>query len=74
MADIFISAQRFRDMSYTGWLALLWIPLMFIDSSVGFALSLAFSIFLCVMPGKVGKNEYGPDPLTETPIYNPPGS
>jgi uncharacterized membrane protein YhaH (DUF805 family) len=59
----FLTGQRLRDMGLTGWLALLWFPVGVADNYVGGAASIAFMVILCVVPGTVGENRYGPDPL-----------
>ena len=63
LCGYFLVAQRFRDMGGTGWLCLLWIPVVVADKYVGGAASLAFYIILCVVPGTRGANRYGDDPL-----------
>jgi uncharacterized membrane protein YhaH (DUF805 family) len=63
LCGYFLTAQRLRDMSFTGWLALLWVPVGIADKYIGGAASLAFYIVLCAVPGTKGDNRYGPDPL-----------
>lgn len=63
LCQFFLTAQRFRDMNLTGWLALLWIPVGIADKYIGGAASIAFLIILCAVPGTRGANQYGPDPL-----------
>jgi len=58
-----LTAQRLRDFNQTGWLALLWMPIGIADNYIGGAASVAFIIFLCVIPGTPGSNRYGDDPL-----------
>jgi uncharacterized membrane protein YhaH (DUF805 family) len=58
-----LTAQRLRDIGLTGWLALLWIPVGIADRYIGGAASLIFVIVLAVVPGSLGDNRYGPDPL-----------
>lgn len=58
-----LTAQRLRDMNATGWLALLWLPVGVADRHIGGAASFAFFIILCAVPGTLGHNRYGPDPL-----------
>jgi len=49
-----IASQRCRDFGWTGWATLiLLIPVI----------GLFFSIALLFIPGDVGQNRYGPDPL-----------
>jgi uncharacterized membrane protein YhaH (DUF805 family) len=66
----FLTAQRLRDMNLTGWLALLWIPVGIADKYVGGAVTLAFLIVLCVVPGTKGPNSYGHDPLESFTLLN----
>ncbi|MFT3973567.1 MAG: DUF805 domain-containing protein [Amaricoccus sp.] len=49
-----VSAQRCRDIGWTGWAALLALM-----PYVGFA----FSVALFFIPGTSGANRYGPDPV-----------
>ncbi|ESX85293.1 membrane protein [Mesorhizobium sp. LSHC412B00] len=63
LCQYFLTGQRLRDMGLTGWLALLWLPVGIADNYVGGAATLAFILVLCVVPGTVGPNRYGPDPL-----------
>lgn len=58
-----IAAQRLRDMNVTGWLALVWPILGLMPEGVGGGLSLIFLLILCSVPGTIGDNRYGPDPL-----------
>ena len=58
-----LTAQRLRDMGFTGWLAFLWIPVNLADGYLQGAASLAAWIILCAVPGTKGPNQYGPDPL-----------
>lgn len=49
-----VGSQRCRDFGWTGWAILLtMIPY----------LGLVFVVILLVVPGTVGENRYGPDPL-----------
>lgn len=63
LAGYFLSAQRLRDFGVTGWLALLWLPIGMLPEPLSPALSLAFWIILCSVPGTVGPNRWGDDPL-----------
>ena len=63
IAQYFLTAQRLRDFSVTGWLSLLWIAIALLPSPFSGAFSLAFLLVLCVVPGTEGKNRYGTDPL-----------
>ncbi len=67
LCQFFLTAQRFRDMNLTGWLALLWVPVGIADKYVGGAASIAFLIILCAVPGTKGTNQYGADPLGSSP-------
>ena len=52
--NLVVTAQRFRDMGWTGWAALLiFIPIV----------NLVCLIALIFVPGTRGANKYGPDPL-----------
>ncbi|MCY4048535.1 MAG: DUF805 domain-containing protein [Hyphomicrobiales bacterium] len=54
VSDLAVTSQRFRDIGFTGWAALLiLIPY------VGFIVW----IVLMFIPGTRGENRYGPDPL-----------
>jgi len=61
----FLTAQRLRDFGKTGWLALLWIPVSLLPQHFSGIASLTFLIILCVVPGTLGENRYGDDPLSE---------
>jgi uncharacterized membrane protein YhaH (DUF805 family) len=63
LAGYSLTAQRLRDFGVTGWLALLWIPIAMLPEPASLALSLAFWIVLCSVPGTVGPNRWGDDPL-----------
>ena len=56
-------AQRLRDFSVSGWLALLWIPINLLDGQIRVAVTLAALIVLCAIPGTNGPNKFGDDPL-----------
>ena len=61
-----LTAQRLRDFNVTGWLALLWLPINFLqneNAELSSALHLAFWIVLVFVPGTAGENRYGPNPL-----------
>jgi len=59
----FLTAQRLRDLNFTGWLALLWIPIGVVDKSLGGWLTPVTLLLLCAVPGTKGANRYGTDPL-----------
>lgn len=59
-----LTAQRLRDFGVTGWMALLWIPVGIADNYLGGAATAAFSLALCAIPGTIGENRYGADPLS----------
>jgi uncharacterized membrane protein YhaH (DUF805 family) len=54
-ASLAVTAQRCRDLGWSGWLAILGLV-----PYVGFVFHLA----LAVLPGIVGANRYGPDPIS----------
>lgn len=56
-------AQRLRDFGVSGWFSLLWIPVNAFEGEIRIALTLAFFLVLCGIPGSTGANRYGPDPL-----------
>lgn len=58
-----LAAQRLRDFGVSGWFSLLWIPINATQGSVQSALTLAALFVLCGIPGTVGSNKFGPDPL-----------
>lgn len=58
-----LAAQRLRDFGVSGWFSLLWIPINATQGSVQSALTLAALLVLCGIPGTVGSNKFGPDPL-----------
>lgn len=64
VANYFLTAQRLRDFGATGWLALLWIPIALLPQPFSIVTYLTFLIVLCAVPGTVGDNRYGVDPLT----------
>ncbi|GHC48731.1 DUF805 domain-containing protein [Neogemmobacter tilapiae] len=54
LSNLAASTQRCRDIGWTGWAILITaIPLV----------GAIFSLVLLFMPGTVGPNQYGPDPL-----------
>jgi len=56
--NLLTTAQRFRDINWTGWsYLLLTIPIV----------NLAVYFFLIFVPGTVGPNRYGEDPLAPKP-------
>lgn len=57
------AAQRIRDFGLTGWLVLLFIPVMILDQYIYVGTLIAMIIIL-VIPGTQGDNRYGPDPLS----------
>lgn len=54
-----LTAQRFRDMNITGWLALLWIPVSMTEGYIKDALVFSFWLILVTVPGTEGPNRYG---------------
>ena len=61
-----LSAQRLRDFGVTGWLTLVWLPINLVSNEypvLSGATSLMFWIVLFFVPGTIGANRYGPDPL-----------
>ncbi|WP_427454517.1 DUF805 domain-containing protein [Litorimonas sp. WD9-15] len=68
LPDIMLQIRRFHDLNQTGWLVLAFrfaglLPL------VGSFIGLANLVWFCI-PGTVGGNRYGPDPLRqETDIF-----
>jgi len=68
LPDIMLQIRRFHDLNQTGWLVLAFrfgglLP------AIGTFIGLANLIWFCV-PGTVGPNRYGPDPLRqETDIF-----
>lgn len=63
-----LTAQRLRDFNVTGWLTLLWVPINMLQneySGLSSAISLVFWIILVFVPGSVGGNRYGPNPIVE---------
>ena len=72
-----LTAQRLRDFNVTGWWSLIWIPVTIMsllssppyaeDYGIVYILSIMLTFVvltaLCVMPGTVGPNKYGNDPL-----------
>lgn len=65
VCQYFLTGQRLRDFGATGWLALLWVPISLAESSIRLPFGLAFLILLCFVPGSIGTNRYGADPLEE---------
>lgn len=63
IAQYFLTAQRLRDSNVTGWLSLIWIPIAQLPPPYSGALTLAFLLVLCAVPGTDGENRYGADPL-----------
>ena len=57
---IALSVRRFHDLGQTGWLLLVFVLLGLIPI-VGFLATIGLYIWFA-MPGKVGPNQYGPDP------------
>lgn len=64
ITQYFLTAQRLRDFGATGWLSLLWIAIALLPPPYYGAVSLAFLLVLCAVPGTEGENRYGRDPLT----------
>lgn len=56
-------AQRLRDIGISGWFALLWYVVNAFDPPVRLALTATFVLVLCGIPGNLGPNRYGDDPL-----------
>lgn len=56
-------AQRLRDFGVSGWFSLLWIPLNAFEGEVRAALTFAALLVLCGIPGTIGPNKFGEDPL-----------
>jgi len=61
LPNIMLSIRRFHDLSQTGWLVLLFfvvgqIPLIGLFSGLA-------NLIWFILPGTVGPNKYGPDPL-----------
>lgn len=54
-------AQRLRDFNVSGWFSLLWIVVNAFDAEIRLALTVAFFLALCGIPGSVGPNRYGDD-------------
>ncbi len=59
VAGCAVAAQRCRDFGWTGW-----ATLIILIPAIGFF----FSIALLFIPGDVGQNRYGPDPLGARPV------
>ncbi|MEL6724290.1 MAG: DUF805 domain-containing protein [Pseudomonadota bacterium] len=57
---IALSVRRFHDLGQTGWLLLVFVLLGLIPI-VGILATIGLYIWFA-MPGKVGPNQYGPDP------------
>ena len=66
VAQYTLTSQRLRDIGLTGWLALLWIPVSILDRPAAGAIGLVALIVLCSVPGTIGPNRYGPDPIGDT--------
>lgn len=58
-------SQRLRDINLSGWFALLWGLVYFIDSPFVDVLNVGFLLVLWSVPGSIGANKYGIDPLNE---------
>ncbi|MGH0004799.1 DUF805 domain-containing protein [Pseudovibrio ascidiaceicola] len=65
LANFTLTAQRLRDFGVSGWLALLWIPIIILPKPFSLAALLAGFIILATLPGTRGANRYGPDPLSQ---------
>lgn len=63
IAQYMLSAQRLRDINLTGWLALLWFPIGLLPEQYNAAAAVTFLIVLSAVPGSIGHNRYGDDPL-----------
>lgn len=63
LCSYLLVAQRLRDFGVSGWFALLWIPVNALEDPVRGALTAAALLVLCGIPGTVGPNKYGQDPL-----------
>lgn len=60
LANLVVTAQRFRDFGVTGWAFLvLFVPY----------LAQVVKLILCFIPGTKGENKYGPD-VIQAPINN----
>ncbi len=59
-----VSVRRWHDQDKTGWLVLVFAVLGAIPI-IGWFASIANIVFMC-MPGTVGANKYGEDPLTQS--------
>lgn len=57
-------AQRLRDFNVSGWFSLLWFVVNAFDTEIRLALTAAFFLALCGIPGTVGPNRYGDDPTS----------
>jgi uncharacterized membrane protein YhaH (DUF805 family) len=78
----FVIAQRLRDFGWSGWVALLAI-IPFSNGIIGGLVAMVIGGFitlvgaiivlaLCFVPGDVGPNRYGPDPLGDANSQVPP--
>ncbi|MBB3693193.1 DUF805 domain-containing protein [Sphingomonas sp. BK580] len=64
ISSYLLMAQRLRDFGVSGWFALLWATVGWFDTpQVRLALTAAFFLVLCGIPGSQGPNRYGDDPL-----------
>lgn len=63
LCSYILVAQRLRDLNLSGWFALLWVPINLLEGQLRLAITLAIIIVLCAIPGTVGANKYGDDPL-----------
>lgn len=63
ICNYLLVAQRLRDFAVSGWFALLWIPINLLGQEVSAALTVGALLVLCGIPGTIGPNKFGEDPL-----------
>lgn len=54
-----VSAKRMKDMNYSPWLLLLWlVPIA----------NIVIGVMIAFIPGTVGDNKFGPDPMDQVAV------
>jgi len=57
--SLVVSAKRMKDMNYSPWLLLLWlVPIA----------NIVIWVMIAFIPGTVGDNQFGPDPLDQVAV------
>ena len=65
VAFFFLAGQRLRDFNLTGLLVFIWIPIQMLPMEFRLSISACYYIVLCVVPGSIGPNRYGEDPVAK---------